>query len=415
MNISKEALKGVTYYDPLKAFKGYTLLTIMGNKEGTWLIDMEGRIVHRWKVDYMPGLHAMLQPNGNLLYAGWGHNFWDPEIDLQPADLAFDMTQVSGVFLEIDWDSNVVWQMEAVGQNHSFFVLPNDNILYTTHATPESIVPQDLLAKWKGGRPGSELTGGPGAKAGDKICYMDNIIELNRNGQRVWEWIAYEHLDPEIDAFCVYEPRSHAHTNAIWKCKNGDLIFSPRHLNEVVRIEYPGGKVVARYGRGKILHQHDCQELENGNILIFDNGTHRSDMEPPYSRSVEIDPETDEIVWEYKAESPTEFFSEFMGGNERLPNGNTIICESNRGRIFEVTREGEIVWEYLNPFLFVGTYMQAEFVPGSPHLSQSFRAHRYDPSYPGLEGKDLNPDNWPWENLLYGVGAFKKDFNPLIC
>ena len=39
-----------------------------------------------------------------------------------------------------------------------------------------------------------------------------------------------------------------------------------------------------------------------------------------------------------------------MGGQERLPNGNTLICESLMGRFLEVTMDGEVVWEFVNPF-----------------------------------------------------------------
>jgi hypothetical protein len=62
-----------------------------------------------------------------------------------------------------------------------------------------------------------------------------------------------------------------------------------------------------------------------------------------------------------------------MGNAQRLPNGNTLITESAFGRFFEVTREGEIVWEYVNPFfgkpLFGG--------PATSESNQVFRALRY--------------------------------------
>ncbi len=83
-----------------------------------------------------------------------------------------------------------------------------------------------------------------------------------------------------------------------------------------------------------------------GNDLhrIFDNGRHGT-----YSRVIEIDPTTGDIVWKYKADIPENFYSKWRGSNQRLPNGNTLICESEKGRVFEVTREREIVWEFYNP------------------------------------------------------------------
>lgn len=403
MNVSQTALRGVTYYDRLKADDGYTLFSPLGRDGGAWLIDMEGRIVHRWKLAYNAGLHGVLLPNGNLLCAGMFKTFID--MGFRPGELA-DFGGFGGILQEFDWDGNIVRQFEVPYQHHDFLPLPNGHIIYPTLADPEAILPQEIMVRWKGGIPGTELDGKRWGLDG-KIIHGDDLVEVDRDGKPVWRWCSYKHLDPELDAFCVYEHRVHWHTNALWLCKNGDILFSPRHLSEIVRIEYPGGKVVARYGKGKISHQHDSRELENGNIIVFDNGGHRNSLEPDYSRVVEIDPNTDEIVWEYKAERPSDFYSALMSGCERLPNGNTLICETQPGRFFEVTREGEIVWEYISPF-------RGRVIPGQAPVSMLFRAHRYARDYPGLKGKDLDPERFPWENLFYGPGAFNKDFYPCI-
>jgi outer membrane protein assembly factor BamB len=81
--------------------------------------------------------------------------------------------------------------------------------------------------------------------------------------------------------------------------------------------------------------------LENGHLLVFDNGVHRD-----FSRVLEVNPVTEEIVWQYRA---ADFYSQWRGSNQRLPNGNTLICESQNGRVFEVTPAGEVVWEFHNP------------------------------------------------------------------
>ncbi len=109
-----------------------------------------------------------------------------------------------------------------------------------------------------------------------------------------------------------------------------------------IDMEYPTGKVIGRYGRGEIFHQHDARELDNGNILLFDNGTHRHEYRPEYSRIVEIDPNTDKIAWEYKTTPPSDFHSAHSGGCERQPNGNTVIIETDKGRAFEVTPCGRL-------------------------------------------------------------------------
>jgi hypothetical protein len=79
-------------------------------------------------------------------------------------------------------------------------------------------------------------------------------------------------------------------------------------------------------------------------MLIFDNGGSRS-----ASRVLEFDPLSREIVWVYKGDEDNLFYSPQCGSNQRLPNGNTLITETDRGRAFEVTPDHEIVWEYVNP------------------------------------------------------------------
>ena len=92
----------------------------------------------------------------------------------------------------------------------------------------------------------------------------------------------------------------------------------------------------------------------------FDNGLVDADTNPrhvssrPNSRVLEINPVDMSIAWEYNAEKSNRplwtFFSHYISGAQRQPNGNTLICEGANGRIFEVTPPGEIVWEYVNPF-----------------------------------------------------------------
>jgi hypothetical protein len=127
-------------------------------------------------------------------------------------------------------------------------------------------------------------------------------------------------------------------------------------------------------------------------VLLFDNGSHRRGQGVPYSRVIEIDPATNQIVWEYRGEPPFSFYSPVISSAERLPNGNTLICEGSAGRLFEVTPDKEIVWEYINPVFTPG----AGAAGGGPLDASNavFRAHRYGPDYPALQGKDLDPAHY---------------------
>ncbi len=133
---------------------------------------------------------------------------------------------------------------------------------------------------------------------------------------------------------------------------DGHIVVSFRNISTVVMIERQTGNIIWRLGRPPLAQQHDPRPLPNGNILIFDNGTHRADNPATFSRVIEVDPRTNAIVWEYADQSIFDFFSPYISGAQRLANGNTLICEGCHGRIFEVTRGCEVVWEYVSPHFF---------------------------------------------------------------
>jgi hypothetical protein len=154
--------------------------------------------------------------------------------------------------------------------------------------------------------------------------------------------------------------------------KPGNILTCFRNVNQVLILEEETRRVVWSWGEGELQWPHHPSMLENGNILIFDNGTERQ-----YSRLVELNPVTGEIEWEYVADPPESFFTRTRGSCQRFPNGNTLVCESNNGRFFEITRDGKIVWEWLNPATTEGRrelLYRVERLPASiiePLLKQS--------------------------------------------
>ena len=172
----------------------------------------------------------------------------------------------------------------------------------------------------------------------------------------------------------VQAPRTlWAQCNSVEELPDGDILASFRPTSTVVLISRKTGKILWKLGPPTVAGQHAPTLLGNGNILIFDNGVHRLDDSMPYSRVIEINPDTNEIVWKYQDKPAWNFFSPRMGNAQRLLNGNTLICESSFGRFFEVTKEGETVWEYVNPFFgkpFFGG-------PPTSESNQVFRALRY--------------------------------------
>jgi hypothetical protein len=157
--------------------------------------------------------------------------------------------------------------------------------------------------------------------------FRNGIDEFDLVHSNSIEWMRYPHL---------------AERSPIYAESN--LLISLRRQDAVVIIDWGAKKLVWAWGPGEISGPHDATLLPNGNVLVFDNGLKRR-----WSRVVEVDPLARRIVWEWKAEDPRSFFTYHRGAAQRLPNGNTLITDSGAGRIFEVTRQGEIVWDFRNP------------------------------------------------------------------
>lgn len=362
--------KIVTLHNPEKAYPGYTLFGGMGGRD-VWLMNMEGEFVHRWKVPDLLGVHGRLLPNGHLLVG-----------NRMPNSPVADMAASGGDLIELDWDGNVVWRYENLYINHhDFYRMENGNTLISVWIP----IPESVAKQIKGGRPGSEREG---------IIWSDCLQEITPDGQVIWEWKAYEHMDLEKDTICPLCSRvTWSYINSIFVIAGGDILISIRVLNAIAIIDKTTGKIRWRWGAEEIGHQHNPTMLGNGNILLFDNGLHCQSkaINPSRSRVIEVNPQTEKIEWEYVDPDLMSFYSPICAGAQRLPNGNTLICEATKGRIFEVTPKKETVWECFSPFYF---HYRPEFF--GEYTNMVYRAHRYSPDYPGLKGKDLQPGRFEW-------------------
>jgi len=266
---------------------------------------------------------------------------------------------------ERDWNNRVVWEYNAakLTPHHDWQKIPNGNYLILGRINvPKDRVPKEFYGLgWEGKSP-LKLSG---------PWYGDRITEVTPDGKIVWNWYAHDHLDtakvhlfPAAPAWGIRDTvyrGDWTHFNSIHYCTNpgyvDKILASNRHHNEAIMIDKKTGEVVWRWGEDILGKQHDVQMIEpglpgEGNVLIFDNGYH-SKAGTALSQVLEVDPETDEIVWSFHGISVAEgsFRSWHISGCQRLPNGNTFITEGESGRMFEVTTEGEIVWEFNNPWM----------------------------------------------------------------
>lgn len=147
--------------------------------------------------------------------------------------------------------------------------------------------------------------------------------------------------------------------------KAGQVLTSMCHLDTIAVVDVDSGKLVWA-ARGPWEAQHDPQFLDNGNLLLFDNRG-----SPTASRVVEYDPETQGFPGSYSGENTRPFLSKLRGMNQRLPNGNTLIVNSDAGNILEVTHDKEVVWSCsTGGFITSGRRFSSEqlpFLKGGPH------------------------------------------------
>ena len=360
MSISSAITKGVTTYEAWRAFKGVTLLTPTDGT-GAALIDLQGRVVHYWETDLEPAAGAELLQNGNLLYAGKLQE--GPESSLEGA---------SGVILELDWSGKAAWEYRDRSLHHGFHRMENGNTLVLKRVK----VPGTLAELVAGGIEGPEDDNGE--------MYGDVIQEIDPAGKVQWEWIAHKHLDPAVDTVCpICSRNTWVHINAAVALSDGSILANFMKTNTLAIIDKQSKEITWRWGQNELAHQHSPTELDNGNILVFDNGFHMRGFNFGYSRVVEVDRRSGQMVWVYTGGGGGMLhflYSAAMSNAQRLPNGNTLICESTTGRLLEVTDKGHLVWEFLNDLPVRYT------LPQQARSSMVYAAYRYGVDYPGLPG-----------------------------
>jgi len=369
MGWSKHHAVGLIYYAPPLSLRGYTLFATIGGDHAS-LIDMNGYVCHRWSSE--EGIsYAQLLLNGNLLFRS-----------SQPTseESGRGLGGSGAALIELDWDGNKVWEYRDPWLHHDFQRMLNGNTVF--------LVREPLPVEFA-----ETVQGGQANVDSPEVMLGDKIREVDSQGNTVSEWSLWENLDVSIDKIChLHGRREWTHANSLKLTRTNDFLVSFRTTNTIGIVSRQTGEFTWKWGPGEVFHQHHATQLDNNNILLFDNGCHSTENSER-SRVVEINPTTNEITWQYIGSPPMSFYSFHISSAERLPNGNTLICEGAHGRIFEVTPSDDIVWEYINPFFNPdrsGTITNA-----------TFRAHRYPYDFTGFVGRNLDPDKYSNLNRLY--------------
>ncbi len=335
---------GVLVYDVAKAYNGYTLFSSAHDEKAS-LMAMDGQILHEWRLPYQefwdesgsvknPGADSenvirdvVLFPNGDLLalYIGNG---------LTPWGLGM---------AKMDKDSNLIWKyLEPV--HHDLNIAP-DGKIYT-------------LSNYFATEPA------PGLEEITPPFMEDYVVVLSEDGKELQRISLnkaiynspYRYL---LDVPSILsKPWDPLHANSVTFiteemarvlpfAEEGQVLISMRRIDGLAVLDLETEQLVWAL-RGPWQGQHDPDVLQNGSLLLFDN-LGDLDRRNGRSRILEFNPITMEILWSYEGKGEEKFQSVTRGTQQRLPNGNTLINETNAGRLVEVTRGEEVVWKYSNP------------------------------------------------------------------
>jgi hypothetical protein len=357
---------GVTVHDPAAVAPGPVFLTFYRDgRFGASLVDREGRVLHDWDVafsdafpepehldvvppDFDVSIHGSeLLPNGDVI-------------------LSFGLLGAA----RIDRCSRVLWALPAE-THHALDHLPDGDTLVV--ALRERTAAD---ARHPGLAPGPEgylwedtvLRVRPDGSVAEERSVLDVLYESG------WQAVLFVGYAAAISGIRDDDP---LHLNdvevldagmagAFPLFAAGDVMLSLRNVNAVLVVDGRTWRVKWSM-TGPFLMQHDPDFLPNGHLLVFDNRITGETPRFGYSRVLEIDPATREVVWSYQGTDAEPFYTDSGGGQQLLPNGNVLVAESRGGRVLEVARGpggNRVVWEYVNlqePG-FVGLVSGAEHV-----------------------------------------------------
>ena len=419
------------------SFNGYTLFT---SQTETYLINNCGEVVNQWSSSFPPGNAVYLLEDGSLLRA----------CKIENTNIAFGGT--GGRIEKYDWDGNLLWEYNysnsTMVQHHDIYPLPNGNILVLA-----ATIMTNAEAVQAGRNPANLVDGNLFNEQIVEIQPVGNnsaniVWEWNIKDHLIQDF------DGSKDNFGSVESNPQLldinflgslsginnwlHVNSIqYNADLDQIVLSSRHMNEIYIIDHStstaeaatssggiynkGGDFLYRWGNPQAYRQGDQNDqklfgqhyphwipnglADAGKLILFNNGFSRT---PSFSEVFILDPPTDSPGFymytqntaygpnspDYTYTNPVDpinFFSRILSSAQRLPNGNTLICDGDSGYFFEIDASENIVWEYINPSSTEGILTQGD----NPEnfANTVFRAIKYAPEYSAFNGRDLTPGN----------------------
>ena len=456
---------GTTLYDPSKCDSGYTLF--MGRQIGAILINMNGKVVRQWK-DFM-GMPCKMIKGGHILGSLAARDAAIASQDFADVTMIDWDGNVEWTFNKYDHVNDPDGIEWAARQHHDYQMEGNP----VGYPVPGQEVTPDfgkmmILTHKDVNKP----------KISPHQLLDDCVIEIDREGNILWEWSVIDHFnefgfteeqknamyrDPTMrptgqgDLFHIncasYVGPNHWYDEGDERFNPQNIIMDSRECNIMFIVSHETGEIVWQVGPdftktpelrifGTIVGPHHTHVIPKGlpgegHIMVYDNGGWAGYGAPNQfsktglkvsrrdgSRVIEFDPTTLEIVWECKGEeigatdapfTTHYFYSPLTSDAQRLPNGNTFICEGTSGRFMEFTPDNELVWEYNYPRLGSGLIYRAyripyDWVPQLPEQEEVAieRVDNTEYVLPGAEKFDLEAEGV--QVSVEGTRGFDKGF-----
>ena len=437
------------------ASTGYTLFSPIPSNT-TYLIDHLGRAVHQWSSpgEHRPSLSAYLLPDGDLLRTA--NNADDAAGNFSGGGTSGKVERIAwNGTLEWSW----AYDSEQYITHHDIEPMPNGNILMIAW---EDKTEEEALQAGRNPAIASDSPGGQSNVWPDHIIEVKPIGTNDAEivwQWHAWDHLVQDY-DPAKDNYGVVEDHpgkininyvggvGNAAGRADWMHCNGidynpqldQIALSCRSMNEIYIIDHSttteeaagstggnagkGGDILYRWGNPQVYHkglssdqqlfaQHDVQWVEQGhpeagNLIVFNNGNGRF---PPYSSVDIIRPTTNNGSYVLEAngtfgpnfpawswDQGEAMYSGSISGAQALANGNVLVTHGTQGTMYEVTHDGEIVWEYIGPVGANGAFPQGEPLPEGNRAGSTanavFKATHYSQDYLNATGQSYGSSGY---------------------
>jgi hypothetical protein len=374
-----DAREGVTVDKQGQTYDGFTLLTTSHAARAA-LLDMRGTVLHKWELPFSqawprpPHVQDPLRDE----QVHWFRCHLFPNGDLLAIYQAENDTPCGYGLVKLNKDSKLLWKY--AGRVHHDLDVDEKGTIYTLtqdvkrqapaglEYLPTPYIAESLVILSQDGREVERVAVEEAIRdSAYALLLSTGVAEQAIPKDRASSTSSFESLlqPAKGDLFHANSVRvlTQAYAREFPLFQAGQVLISLRSLHCLAVLDVRERSLVwAALGPWRI--QHDAEFLANGHLLLFDNHGWTKGC-----RVIEYDPVTQAIPWVYSDADSGPFHAAFRGMKQRLPNGNTLIVDPDNRRLFEVTREKELVWEHLCPLPPVPPNQEAVAITGARRYS----------------------------------------------